>query len=761
MIVKLDLFFPALASSLGAEDQVDGAQLQEVDVDVDRDTSLDIIRRILDEDEELSDSTAEEDDAEEDIEDSEEPEVLQVLHTEKYGFDRRIVRFRHYVKKDLRHLAWDIAAFIDTFDVDTDLFEDGDSWIAYNIDERCDLVRDNIGAALSLFPDQLKAGISSELSDLVESTRTRLLDELEKVLDNLYWPEDKKSEHDHPQVDPQLGLEDSENPEEKLISQRQAEEASGNKTVASGTPGPPPPPPPDVELLGQEPERKRRDHRWNHITISRDRTSASEFSQELLLIFRKSRIERSRGLALTRRDTIPDFVPAPRLAEDYINLPPLFDLSQSFMTSVPSLSMHQPMSHMTGYFQRPGPSGSSSLMPSGPTLTENATVSGPTSQHNLATDFQPIKSEAFDNMDELLGRISSLETENQNLKNLQQSDLRHETIYLIQLEPGRQPSAFLDEPTWALGPRGEVLLKALFPIPDVEGWLDQRRDVAFSVGKYYIPKEQESEVQKAVREKKKIPLPKPSAETIRLESQDMKEAMEAFFTSGPELKKEHPNYVSTDPLSAPYLFWYHHRSPTAFDSLSDHHRKLLLMLTDWIDEAYGEKYARVDEQLKRGVVSYDSMVYLVRPGDVVVLNSKPGKEGGILYGKISEASPTSITPKALLLEPDESPWKKKVKTEKKKYSWKWALPVWQYNYDGLFYKNRTFVNMEMEAEHLDEEIAIQKLNIYPLRYATDATKDLLEQRGKIFWSCRERKLVAYEDAKGVYGVSVRVSIEGK
>ena len=73
------------------------------------------------------------------------------------------------------------------------------------------------------------------------------------------------------------------------------------------------------------------------------------------------------------------------------------------------------------------------------------------------------------------------------------------------------------------------MLKALFPIPDVQGWLDQRPNVAFSVGRFYAPKDQESEILKAVREKKKIPEPKSSQETIRLESQDIREAVEAFF----------------------------------------------------------------------------------------------------------------------------------------------------------------------------------------------------------------------------------------
>jgi hypothetical protein len=63
-------------------------------------------------------------------------------------------------------------------------------------------------------------------------------------------------------------------------------------------------------------------------------------------------------------------------------------------------------------------------------------------------------------------------------------------------------------------PWGEIVLKAYFPIPDVQGDVQQRHDLAFVIAKFYTPKGQESEVQKASRDKRQLLRPKPSNESI-------------------------------------------------------------------------------------------------------------------------------------------------------------------------------------------------------------------------------------------------------
>ncbi|KAI4593478.1 hypothetical protein KJ359_009369 [Pestalotiopsis sp. 9143b] len=75
-------------------------------------------------------------------------------------------------------------------------------------------------------------------------------------------------------------------------------------------------------------------------------------------------------------------------------------------------------------------------------------------------------------------------------------------------------------------------------------------------------------------------------------------------------------------IPAPYLFWYHHRSPTALDVLSAPHRKIMSLLTSWIEEQYAEMFYRVGNALNRGVVTGNTMPFLVKPGDVLVWKEK-------------------------------------------------------------------------------------------------------------------------------------------
>lgn len=230
----------------------------------------------------------------------------------------------------------------------------------------------------------------------------------------------------------------------------------------------------------------------------------------------------------------------------------------------------------------------------------------------------------------------------------------------------------------------------------------------------------------------------------------MIEAMEAF-TSRPKFKEEFPHFDVRAALPAPYLFWYHDRSPEAFEGLNALHRKYMLKLTGWIDENYGEMYLRVEKQLERRVVSYETIEFLFKPGDGIILDTKPEWEGIAPNAEIATSWPLSTTPKQLVDAAAENFWAK-IKDKKKKFTWKWTLECWAYRYDGSFYRSDRYIEINMQADRMDEEVDIHKLNAYPLKYASEETRALLEKRGRTFWSCRERRLVSYEDRKGIYGV---------
>lgn len=703
-----------------------------------------ILRQLLDDRDDLSDSTL--DDY---ISDKSETRAgHEDSRIGKYGFDERVVRFRHHVKKRLRFHAWVVAAaFKESWANQGPGLDEADTTednIIFEINDRCDELERQIKAALTLFPDDLRAEISKELLSLVDDTRDELLREWTDLGLSTVCSDQGEPIESNTREDPNIGLVQDHEKDQAEEEQQRITDSEANQTpeVSSA-----------LELESDDPNIKPRNCRWNHSTISKDRTAASDFSQEILSILSGSRREKSKSAILELHDTVATRSPGDQLPK-LITSPTSFETPlEIYKRPLPGANYFRSYPLTYTSLQRHLGSWASTTMATNST----SKITPDQAEYDRSPSFDPdsssILGEHNGTLNQLLEQIRSLKQENQSLKTDQEEGLRYEIIYFIGTERDRSPTAYLDEPTWAIGPRGEVMLKALFPIPDVQGWLDQRPNVAFSVGRFYAPKDQESEILKAVREKKKIPEPKSSQETIRLESQDIREAVEAFFNLNGVPEKRYSKFAGNTPLSAPYLFWYHHRSPTALDGLTEEHRRSMGHLTDWIDEHYGEEYGRVQEQLKRGVVSFDSMVYMIKPGDVVVLNNKPGHDDGIIHGKIAESSPVSITPKALLLDPEGNPWQKKVKSNRKRYSWKWVLPVWQYTYDGSFYRNQTSLNVDMDADELEEEISINRLNIYPLTFATDTVKQRLEQRGRTFWTCRERRLISYEDAKGIYGVS--------
>jgi len=362
-----------------------------------------------------------------------------------------------------------------------------------------------------------------------------------------------------------------------------------------------------------------------------------------------------------------------------------------------------------------------------------------------------------ESFEQLRYRIKSLESENKALKYTHDPNPRWETLYFIQGQTtGQQAGTFLDEPTWVIGPRNEVLLKARFPIGDIDGYLRQKHDVAFVVAKWYHPKFQEEEVEQAARDKKPLPLPKCTTETVRLHSKDMIAAAEDFFGRKLGFLEKFPDLDIRASLPAPYLFWYYHRKSDEgdpFETLSPLHRDLMRLLTGWIDKNYGTLYDHAEAQLKRGKVSFNTMGFLVRPGDVVVI-----KENRTASAAIAKAWLNPVTPReqrqGFTAGRRATDWTRNPHTTTAvKPSWKWSLKCWSYKYDGQFIKNDQVIDIVLETEDPETEIDICEMQSFPLQYA-DKWREVLQTRGRTFWSCRSRRLVSYHDDSGMYGVSL-------
>ena len=523
----------------------------------------------------------------------------------------------------------------------------------------------------------------------------------------------------------------------------------------------------EIEGFGQG-ERKRKSHRiWNHLTISRDQTSASDLAHQLLAILGSGKHRERRKMENTTR-SVANLAPEQFqqlvqqqkiadnqqiesqqghqvLAEQAVRLAQLRseinlrdEPVDSYQKTKISATMveHPPKEDMLRQDQLLG---DSSRSQPGIGLETNTT-------ENLRLSSSD-QNEAYDH---LLDRIASLEAENQNLKETKKDLAREKVLHFICAENGAPSMAYLAEPDWTIGPKGEILLTAHFPVTDINGYLHSQTEVAFIICKYYSAKHQEDEVQRASKAKQPLPRPQPSSETLTFYSKEMIEAAENFFARQPDFAESFPDFDIRAHIQAPFLFWYHYRGPTALEGLNPAHHALMQLAVTWIEDNYASKYDQVDSQLAKSVVSQETVPFLFKPGDVIVWEKKSELHAAIARSWPKQSSPVRSTQGNT--RKNEKDWLKEPQAPDK-FTMQWKVDTWKYQYDGKFLKKEQDIEIIYSAQSASEEIGIKKLNAYPLKYATQSFKTTLENRGKMFWNCRIRNVVSYEDAKGIYGVS--------
>ncbi|KAI0972303.1 hypothetical protein F4678DRAFT_478772 [Xylaria arbuscula] len=496
---------------------------------------------------------------------------------------------------------------------------------------------------------------------------------------------------------------------------------------------------------------------WNHLTISRDDTSASDLRRDLLAIVFSPGSHLNKSDEKTPEETVNEAATlTPNQLDQLRQQEALALYNQTrvdhhhYLIENQAVRLQQ-IQHKMGTYKDTHKDlvTTNRLQPSMGSLdtqkmhAEQYNEGGLLAYPCVPTDIRnqtPASLSDSNTFQKLMGRITSLEAENQKLKTVKESQARYQNLYSIMTDPGKPPMAFLDEPRWSIGPKGEIVLTAHFPITDIRGYLSQKHDVAFVVARHYTPITQENEVQSASQAKQPLPKPKPSREFITLESQDMIRAAEEFFARQATFSEDFPLFNIRGPIQAPYVFWYCYRSPRAFQGMSDSHRRLMELLTSWIDENYGTTYDLVARQKQEGVVSQETMPFLVRPGDVLVWEVK-----GELNAVIAWAWPTQ-TPYNTMKK-NGADWTKGPIVEQKT-TWKWSVDTWKYKYDGQFFRHSQVTNIVFESNSSADEKPILNLSAYPLHYAPKRLTSTLETRGKTFWHCRYKKLVSHNDETG-------------
>lgn len=509
---------------------------------------------------------------------------------------------------------------------------------------------------------------------------------------------------------------------------------------------------------------------WNHFTISRDQTRASNFAKELLKIFRISGLNQAAEHSSTNHYSHEPERESSNLGPVRLGSPPRSSIPFKAKVDGEEVVLTRPDHHFQGALvsvplsnntdfdegvvshrrlavkMKGQPQTNNSGGPSTPEISDRieSRVPGFVSEPKSTVD---------GSLDQLMGRLASLETENRDLKEAKQSLARSETVYFIQADR-RAPvpyHAFLDEPSWAVGPSGETVLKSYFGVHDVNGFLRQKNDVAFVISKYYDLGYQDQEVQAAIRDKRSLPRAECSHEAVRLQSLEMVQAAEEFISQQPTFAQIFPGVDISNTIGAPYLFWYYYRSKDALKELSPTSLTAMKLLTSWIEENYGELYDLVEDQLKRGMISAKTIEFLVKPGDVLVWKMKRDLMAAVAeFWPLVRKVPQARQGFSLKTRRDE--WATKNKANEAIPLWKSSVKCWDYGFDGSFYRRARQLEMSFEAENQEEEVPIANLSAYPLQYAPEAWMQTLHARGKMSWSCRHQRIASYEDDRGLYGV---------
>ncbi|ETS86249.1 hypothetical protein PFICI_00077 [Pestalotiopsis fici W106-1] len=346
-------------------------------------------------------------------------------------------------------------------------------------------------------------------------------------------------------------------------------------------------------------------------------------------------------------------------------------------------------------------------------------------------------------VEELLDRLQELETENNQLrrgKKLKKPKINVQVFHTLvhHNQPDHRQFAmgmhamknntletYLSQPHFEVY-NGTAILKGEFRVLDPQGYVEKKGDISFVIQKRYYMEHQRSEVDEAIRNNEAIPKPSPKSEELQLVSPEMIQAVGAFFDQDPTFRKEFPSINERKRMGSPFIWWYHYRNTLDASQLQPRQRQLVMELTSWIDSTYGLLYDEIDSQFRKGLVSPSNFQYLIRPGSVLVSN-----HGNLPQGYLAKSHPVPATPQA--------------GDEHRALISSWRIPACSLRYNGELVWSDEDLEIELNVEDGDMEMAITGLDLIPLEYSSNEVRQLLESRGKqAFWCSQKGHLVSYK-----------------
>ncbi|TGO11334.1 hypothetical protein BTUL_0112g00240 [Botrytis tulipae] len=222
-------------------------------------------------------------------------------------------------------------------------------------------------------------------------------------------------------------------------------------------------------------------------------------------------------------------------------------------------------------------------------------------------------------------------------------------------------------------------------------------------------------------------------EKILAVSEHLMEAIKSILKSKPEFADLLAWFEKDGTeLPSPFVFIYHSRAviqeliEETFDPNAVRQLKLMI---DYIYKNYGAEYDAVDTMFDASHVSKPYIKYLFKPGDVLVKGT-----GSDVNGYMFVTWPHDRTSITASLKEDG----------KNKPSSQYTMDVRSWSFDSAFNRVSTRLTLEIDGSE-KTEYATRDSNIRPIAYASDEDGKTLQSRGEMFWKCRERHFVSYQE----------------
>ncbi|KAM0230508.1 hypothetical protein ACHAPO_009273 [Fusarium lateritium] len=454
---------------------------------------------------------------------------------------------------------------------------------------------------------------------------------------------------------------------------------------------------------------------WNfvrHITISRDQTHASGYDKEQLaaLLEQSCRdIDQSNDQNQQQGPILPSI--------EFSGSPSTHAL-QDYQVQLMLLEQQNKKRLMMARMEQDAISGGES------SAKDNTMLSLPT------TDVEQVDDNGKEAVPANLVQIIKIQQEIEKLRRIQNT--LKSTTWLVLHKIQGDETTYLADPSWAPKQGQAPYFRGNSPLGNESEYLKHRPDAAFVVYRHYDPTFQAKDVRKAREEGLTMPYPKPVREVIQPLSEQMVAALDVFVDLHPTFRDRFPDWVSSDPIDSPFLFWYCYRTATDLQAMDEPHRTQMILLTEWIDNNYSKIHADVEDKFSQGYVSESTMPFFIQPGEVLVSMTEKG-----ISGYIAESWPSKVVANYTAPSRPNGP---------RKMTQRWAVDAWSYGYDGSFYKDSTVLSLNLEFDEDKPDVSIAKLNVLPIRFGNRDFQTKLERRGRTMWACRGRNLIAYHDA---------------